>query len=375
MPSDLNDISPEVRREAANWVFALYTCKNITSLVPKFTTWINRAPENRRAYLALEASWRSMRSLRALGRLENLESGSVAMDEESSSHWSRIPALLPRVVLGAVLCCMIAVGLAVLYWLTGAHQVLCAGDVRNHQSSCKLSNGAHAADYGETRQLDLVDGSFVTLNANSQVTLDMTDDHRHVQLDRGEALFKVRKNDRVPFEVVVDTTTVRAVGTVFSVEKKGVDSAETVVQEGQVELVADHKKPFSVSAGEIADIQAGNVWLRTPETSKVDGRLSWTTGLISLDGKTLAEAAERFNRTNRRQIAVDRDIADQPVGGLFSSSNPDGFADALEKMFGITHSISRDPRSGVETIRLSHKMRRDDLPHNTGVRNGLEEQQ
>ncbi len=63
----------------------------------------------------------------------------------------------------------------------------------------------------------LNDGSVVNLNTNSLMRVQLTPELRHVVLERGEALFKVTHDKKRPFDVDAGSTTVRAVGTEFSV--------------------------------------------------------------------------------------------------------------------------------------------------------------
>jgi transmembrane sensor len=244
----------------------------------------------------------------------------------------------------------------------------CSAPAARQQDPCKLATGQHSADYGETAALDLVDGSEIDLNANSQVTLDLDDHHRRIRLDRGEALFRVNKEHSTPFDVQVGTTTVRAVGTIFSIENKGTDRAETVVQEGKVLIFTNRHKPFLVMARQIAEVDGGRIQLRPPAQSNVDGRLSWTAGLVSFDGEPLEEAAEKFNRYNRRKLIVDPQIAQQPVAGLFRSTSPGEFADALE-MLNIEHWVSRDSKTNEEVIYLRPKKSQRTAQEDIGDRN------
>jgi transmembrane sensor len=202
--------------------------------------------------------------------------------------------------------------------------------------------------------LPLADGSEVVLNANSQVTLDITPDHRRVRLDRGQAQFNVSKNERVPFEVPVDSTVVEALGTVFTVKKGALGDSEVVVVEGRVLIHAQERDPgFPLGEGQTADVEQGHVQMRPKEISQLDARNSWTAGVVELRSTKLSEAAERFNPHNRRQLVVDPDIADMHVDGIFVASDPEGFAASLEQLRGIHRSFSRDPETGVEIIRLS----------------------
>src|SRR6202035_4767351 len=57
-----------------------------------------------------------------------------------------------------------------------------------------LKDPSLSTGYAEQKTVELNDGTEVTLNANSRVSVDYTDRVRQVTLDRGEALFNVTKH-------------------------------------------------------------------------------------------------------------------------------------------------------------------------------------
>jgi ferric-dicitrate binding protein FerR (iron transport regulator) len=358
-------------------VFALHTSDSFAELLPEFHVWLNASPENRDEFTNLERIWRDLDELNERGLLSDVDLPGPASTEfrcgdfaPSRRQWTGTQPV--ALAAGILLVIGAAIGLIGYHLISDPAAVSPCEGTTDYHNVCKLSRGQHSADYGQTAALNLVDGSEITLDANSQVTLDLTDDHRRVQLDRGEALFKVSKDDTAPFDVQVGSTTVRAVGTIFSVENKGDDTAETVVQKGKVLVrTPQHEEAFPVKAGEVAEVDAGEVRLRAPSQSKVDARLSWTAGLLSYDGETLSEVAAKFNRYNRDKFIVDAEIAGRPIAGLFSSSSPRAFADALEQMLSIHHSISHDPESGAEIIHLSVKKPQDDPPRSTSEKSGV----
>jgi transmembrane sensor len=222
-------------------------------------------------------------------------------------------------------------------------------------ATCKFAQGRLATDPDRTVSFDLADGSQILLRPDSVVMLDMTEDHRLITLQRGEVVLKVHKAREVHLDVVVGEATVRAVGTIFSVKKRGFDSAEAVVQEGTVLVLERGQYPVAVTAGKIAEVDAQGVRLYQADTSKNDSHLALAAGMVSLDGKTLAEAAEEFNRYNYPKIAVDGELTHLSVGGIFPANDPNGFAAAMCVMLDIEQTVSRDPQTGMETIHLIQK--------------------
>lgn len=364
-----------VREQAANWVVLLHTRTNIEPILPLFSAWLDAGPTHQPEFARLDALWQWVEDLRDSGRLGDVNSLLASMPAPPRpllppSSWRRPVGIVTSALV------LLSVLVSVYRFDPWHHSVHACEDPQpeHHLPRCSLSRGQHATDYGQPATLDLVDGSRIDLDSNSQVILDLAGNHRMVRLDRGEALFHVAKDRAAPFEVSIGSVTVRSLGTTFSVEKEGPDTAQTVVLEGKVAILREHEKPFLVEEGQVAEIRDGRVQYCKPTPSKVDARLSWTAGLLSFNGETLAQAAQKFNRYNRRKLQVDTQIAAVPIGGLFPSSNPDGFANAIGRMLGVEHIFWRNPKTGEEVIFLRGK-KPPDPSYNTGQHDSLETHQ
>jgi transmembrane sensor len=174
-----------------------------------------------------------------------------------------------------------------------------------------------------------------------------------VVLERGEALFKVAHDATRPFDVQAAGTTVRAVGTEFSVrlrepneKTQGQKDVEVLVKEGRVAIDPPKQQleraaalPPSVSmlsAGETVTISASRVSVQKVADTDVDKKLSWTEGRLWFERQRLADVVAEFNRYNRRQMVIaDPAIADLRIGGGFEATDPESFVAALERTFGI----------------------------------------
>ncbi len=91
---------------------------------------------------------------------------------------------------------------------------------------------------GETKLIQLEDGTQISLNENSQLKYPTAfiGNTRQVELT-GEAYFEVQSNPNKPFEVMMDEAKVRVLGTVFNIRNLTNEKEITVsVEEGKVEL-------------------------------------------------------------------------------------------------------------------------------------------
>lgn len=207
------------------------------------------------------------------------------------------------------------------------------------------SPAEYATRLGEIRRLPLSDGSVMTINSGSNLTVTMAKQAREVELSQGEAWFEVAKDAHRPFVVAAGNVRVRAVGTAFAVRRRET-GVEVQVTEGVVETWSDGDRSLRMRlvAGDRAMISAHAVVdYETGISSSVDRSLAWRSGMIDLNGRSLADAAEEFNRYNPRQIIIaDPRIAREELDGLFRINDPEGFAEAVKAGLSVSVDTS-DP--------------------------------
>ncbi|WP_232492450.1 FecR family protein [Novosphingobium kaempferiae] len=213
------------------------------------------------------------------------------------------------------------------------------------------SPAAYTTRLGEIRRLPLSDGSVMTMNSGSELTVTMAQQAREVELTQGEAWFEVAKDAKRPFVVASGDVRVRAVGTAFSVRRRET-GVEILVTEGVVETWAegDRDLRMRLTAGDRAMMSAHAVIdYETGVSSSVDRALAWRGGMIDLDGRTLYDAADEFNRYNRRQIIIaDPDVAREKLDGLFRVNDPEGFAEAVKASLGVALDTSNPALIRIE---------------------------
>ncbi|MGF7156247.1 FecR family protein [Novosphingobium gossypii] len=202
---------------------------------------------------------------------------------------------------------------------------------------------AYTTRLGEIRRLPLSDGSVMTMNSGSDLTVTMAQQSRRIELTQGEAWFEVAKDASRPFVVASGDVRVRAVGTAFSVRRRET-GVEILVTEGVVETWAegDRDLRMRLEAGDRAMMSAHAVMdYEAGRSSSVDRALAWRSGMIDLDGRTLYDAADEFNRYNSRQIIIaDPRVARERLDGLFRVNDPEGFATAVQASLGASIDTS-----------------------------------
>ncbi len=344
-----------------------------------FEAWLEVDARRQAAYVRLEAAWRRADRLTRLRPLDGVvdedllaRSPFVRMEEFSARETTRRSArtdededsidfesssggvpprrgwFAPIVVAMAFMLVAVAVGTWYMLQRSGWQRF--------------------ETDYGGFERIVLDDGSVVHLNTNSVMRVRFTEEHRQVVLDRGEALFKVAHDVTRPFDVQAEGTTVRAVGTEFSVRVRGTaggqKNIEVLVKEGRVAIdpprqeLLEHATllPTSVStlsAGETVTISAKRLHVEKVAETDVDRKLSWTEGRLWFERQRLADVVAEFNRYNRRQMVIaDPAIADLRIGGGFEATDPDSFIAALERTLGVRAFPAPSDGSEPEVIRL-----------------------
>lgn len=187
---------------------------------------------------------------------------------------------------------------------------------------------------GQRMPVALADGSIVTLDTDSAITVRMDAGHRRVELDRGRAFFKVARAPDRPFVVRADGRSVVAIGTEFSVQRDA-GSVDVVLVEGRVRVVptqgsADGNRVEMV-AGDRLSVSPGNQWT----LSKIDARTasSWLEGRMSFDEAPLGEVATALNRYATRKIVFsDPAIAKRRISAVLKTDDMTSFTAAVEAM-------------------------------------------
>ncbi len=210
----------------------------------------------------------------------------------------------------------------------------------------------YATRIGETKVVPLADGSVVTLNTESEIAVDYTQDRRQVRLVQGEALFDVAKDKARPFFVLAGDTQVRAVGTSFTVKMLPGQPVQVLVREGVVEVRHPDQPAAPVRLAENSKgIAAAGAPIVVANISRagVTRALAWRMGRISFEGESLKTAAAEFARYSNVRIEIAAaDVENQTVAGLFTSNDPIGFAKAVSASFGLHITVTEN------TVRLSH---------------------
>lgn len=225
---------------------------------------------------------------------------------------------------------------AVLFW--SLHQSV---DVGQSSPGPAVGPVAYSNEVGEIRTVSLADDSRITLNSDSRIEINYSDDERAVSLIRGEAEFDVAHQPDRPFVVSVMGNLVRAVGTAFNIEI-GHERVEVLVTDGMIEVTnaedtAVTSLASKVVAGQVLVIDADEI----PVISQLGSddiavKLSWQRGELVFTGESLDEVVAEVSRyTGISIVIVDETIMKIPIGGRFPTGDVENLLNILEEGFDI----------------------------------------
>jgi transmembrane sensor len=205
----------------------------------------------------------------------------------------------------------------------------------------------YATAIGERRSIRLADGSSVSLDADSQISVTLKDDRRMIVLDRGRAKFDVAKDPLRPFSVTAGTQAVVATGTSFSVELLK-DQLRVLLYEGKVDVLPQRslsratKKdlPYhaaaSLTPGQelIATLTSGAGRIIQADTHRA---MSWEEGRLDFTNISLANAVERFNRYATTPIVIEDAAAGQKIiNGVFDAGDVNSFILGVTSLYDLS---------------------------------------
>jgi transmembrane sensor len=307
-----------IRAQAAVWVTDLHGPERSPELEAGVRRWLAEDPRHSQAFELATDAWQRSGNLPA--HLDDSRPAvplTASLRVRQSSRTTRV---------GLAGAAVLALGLAVAFYM--------------------LKDPSLSTGYAEQKTVELSDGTEVTLNANSRVSVDYTDRVRQVTLDRGEALFNVTKHQIRPFVVIIGSRKVIALGTSFDVRREDTrDPSFTVtLLEGRVAieplaaldlipvgardaitlLDPGQRLRFAVNAPDAID---------SPSMDKVT---AWQHGQLIFEDTAIREAAKEFNRYGKRRLTIDASVSEKlRVGGVFRIGDPDSFAHAMANAYRL----------------------------------------
>jgi len=208
----------------------------------------------------------------------------------------------------------------------------------------------YAAALQQQRTIGLADGSTVTLDAASSVSVDLRPDRRVLKLVVGRARFDVA-HERRPFVVIAGPSIITAHGTVFDVTYAPGHPAVVRLLRGAVDVDGNariaHRAHQSLSTGDEVMAES-STQIGAPSRFTI-GQTQWLTGLIDYDHTRLNAVLAQANHQSRTQIVLDDPrSAGLAVSGSFRIDDTPRLASELATLFNLDARPQADGRIVLE---------------------------
>ena len=190
---------------------------------------------------------------------------------------------------------------------------------------------------GETRRITLADGSRITLDGASTLSVQLGWRQRRVEMGLAQASFDVAKDASRPFLIGVGDRRVRVVGTVFNIRRDQC-SLRVTVRRGIVE-VADRKgqaaAPTWLTAGQelrhLDGAERSSVRRVSP-----DGAFAWAEGRLVADNETLGDIVADLNRRFSTPVRIAPAAASRRFSGVIALDDEDAAVRLLAAFASLT---------------------------------------
>jgi transmembrane sensor len=196
--------------------------------------------------------------------------------------------------------------------------------------------------FGETRTLNLPDGSQVVLNANSSLAWNdawESGKDREVSL-KGEAYFIVNEQSKAGhrdrFIVHTNDLDVEVLGTRFNVNTYR-PQTQVILQKGSVEIktsLNDKTKKYSLTPGQKAVFDRNN---DNVQISQVNSNVyvGWKDNRFVFDQTPLSEVAIMIENTYGIKVVMDKELTTKQISGEIPTSERKSLLLALSTLYGL----------------------------------------
>ncbi|HWI90540.1 MAG TPA: FecR domain-containing protein [Flavisolibacter sp.] len=216
------------------------------------------------------------------------------------------------------------------WWMVAAAAILILAATGFLLWSKNFSKTTLDTAYGMLRQYKLPDGSQVTLNANSKITINKrwqegTD--REVWL-QGEAFFKVQKTPmKNKFIVHTSAMDIIVTGTQFNAIARE-DESSVLLTEGSVTIKTADGNEIKMKPGDFVKIEN-----KVPAKQNVDQQriLAWKEAKLDFDNAPMYEVAKVISRHYGVKVSVaNKAVGESTISGIMPNDNLDILIQALE---------------------------------------------
>lgn len=303
-------------REAARWLVRLHSGRE-PDIGPKFQRWRDSDPRNAATFERIRRTYEQAALLR--------HSTNVTARGEALGPRTQQWGLRPAFAAAAALFVIVTIGA----FLIRAERSAFAGT-----EAVML-----ATKVGEIRQVNLADGSRVTLDTDTRINVQISSSRRRALVTRGRARFQIARGS-LPFVVETGTAVISSREGVIDVEQ-GVGRGRLNVLEGEAEVSPSE----SAQAPQVALRRGQSLTVGPGEAERIElapAVADWTRGMLEFDATPLADAVLLANRYSQRRIILIGDLGKLRVTGAFRAGDTVALSRAIAAAFGLSLRHGKD---------------------------------
>ena len=334
-----------IEAQAQAWLVHLYSGDDAEETRASFRAWLNEDERHRAAFQTAHDLWQS------LPQAEAVEAGLPAPGNEADQDGRPVgqfrgascgPASASD---GDGACARRAA--PVLAAAAAAAAIAVIAVLALHAFPGRGERALYATAVGETRAIDLPDGSRAILGAETTLEIVFSRRERAVALARGRAFFDVEPDPRRMFRVAAGETRVRVLGTEFEVARRR-DNISVSVREGVVAVGArapGAARDLKLGAGQkvVASLSGA---LGRPLAFDAGESLAWRDGHLSYANARLGDVIADFNRYRTDKISfADRRLEDLVVTVAGDASQIDQMLAGILALEGL--ALEQTPSGSV----------------------------
>ena len=359
----MNTIKKDVRNETDEdelSVAAIDRLKKTKAELAKMTPpfgvqrWLRKNPVHRDRFDRINAIWDSFDSVKD----DPLVTETLIQDSATDSrienrgalfrHGFRMPAV--RYATAVAACLLIAVTM----WLI---------------RSDTFFNSTFQTANGEQTSIKLSDGSTVYLDAETAIAVFYEKNLRRIELQEGQAMFSVAHDKKRPFVVTADDVTIRALGTIFNVNKEKRGKVSVAVTQGRVQVdmvippvpsdrtggagmaeTTSLPEPEPIAESMIAKPRLSSKVLAPGQKIAVEHKKAeikvqkveidqvsaWREGKLIFKDKPLVDVINELNRHIGNKIIInDHSLEETTISMNFQIKHYEGFLTTLERTIPV----------------------------------------
>lgn len=313
---DMFDSYSKVEQEAASWFLAMQQPDISDKDKAAFMQWLKAGPNNQSEYFRLRKIWQALPEALA-------QSTAVKQLTPKSTSAETTVKEKPKTI---------------RLWHYASAACLCLALLIAQPWSEPIAAEYYASQAGQTRLIELTDGSTIKLNNQSKVIIEYSKQQRLIRLVNGEAYFTVTKAKNRPFIVKHDNYHFTALGTEFLLRIN--QSIKLIVTEHSVAVNDNNGRNAVVKEASGIAISTGinkeKSWQTLPN-NKREQLLAWRKQQLIFTKQPLREVLVELDRYLQGSIHLsDANMANEPITGIFTLDNPENVLKLITEVLGLT---------------------------------------